>query len=222
MNGLLSSPTLRAGAAMAAYAAAHSALASAAAKGAAARLLGERARDVAYRPFYLAQSVATTAALVRTVNRLPERTLVVYPRPLALAFRGAHVAATAFGVWALVASGVGRVSGIDAVVGAATGGAVGPTPPAHGPYEGGARAGGLRVAGPFRRTRHPLNVAFLPMLWSAERLTTRRLGAALVGTAYVFLGSALEERRNRAAYGTAYEGYRRRVPFFWPRVRPAR
>ncbi|HEX8386760.1 MAG TPA: hypothetical protein VF576_11280, partial [Rubricoccaceae bacterium] len=169
------------------------------------------------RPFYLAQSVGATVWLVRTVRRLPERTLVVYPAPLRAAFQAAHVAAVGFGAWALWAAGVARVSGLDGVAGAVSGGAVRPTPPAHGPYEGGV---GLSEGGPFARTRHPLNVAFLPMLWSARRLTTRRLGVALVGTAYLFLGSALEERRNRAAYGAAYGRYRRRVPFFWPRVRP--
>ena len=202
---------------MAAYAAVHSVLASRWAKDGVSRLVGEQARDVGYRPFYLAQSVAATVALVRTVNRLPERVLVEYPRPVAVAFRAVHVAAVGFGLWALGAAGLGRVSGMDAVAGAVRGGPVRPTPPAHGPYEA---PGGLRARGPFRRTRHPLNVAFLPMLWGAERLTSRRLGAALVGTAYVFVGSALEERRNRAAYGPAYGRYRRNVPFFWPRVRP--
>ncbi|HEX8299603.1 MAG TPA: hypothetical protein VF594_10635 [Rubricoccaceae bacterium] len=206
---------LRGAATMAAYGALHSALATAAAKRAAARLVGEGARDILYRPFYLAQSVAATVWLVRSLRRIPVHTIAVYPAPVQAVLRSAHVAAGAFGVWALVAARIGRVSGLDAVLKAASGQPVRPTPPAHGPYD---RHGRLEVAGPFRRTRHPLNVAFLPMLWSAERLTTRRLGAAAVGTAYLFLGSVLEERRNRAAYGTDYDWYRRRVPFFWPRV----
>jgi hypothetical protein len=49
---------LRVMAATAAYGAAHSVLASRAAKEAAAHLLGHRARDAFYRPFYIAQSVA--------------------------------------------------------------------------------------------------------------------------------------------------------------------
>lgn len=211
------SPALRAGAAMAGYATLHSALASTHAKDAAARLLGERARDVGYRPFYVVQSVAATVALVRYVRALPEETLVVYPRPVAAALRAVHVAAVAFGVWAGGAAGVGRISGLDGVAAGVAGNAVRPTPPAHGPYEADA---GLRVRGPFARTRHPLNLAFLPMLWGARRLTSRRLGAALVGTAYVVLGSALEERRNGAAYGQAYARYRRRVPFLLPRLGP--
>ncbi|HEX9952058.1 MAG TPA: hypothetical protein VGB53_09840 [Rubricoccaceae bacterium] len=212
------SSALRGAATMAAYGAAHSALASATVKRLAARVVGERARDAFYRPFYLAQSVAATVWLGRALRRIPEHTLAVYPPPVHAVLRGAHVAAGAFGVWALVSARIGRISGLDAVARAASGRRVRPTPPAHGPY---GRGGQLHVEGPFRRTRHPLNVAFLPMLWSARRLTTRRLGAALVGTAYLFAGSVLEERRNRAAYGAAYDRYRRRVPFFWPRLRAA-
>src|SRR4051794_10509149 len=54
---------LKTAAATAAFGLVHSALASHAAKRAATHLLGPRARNGLYRPLYIAQSVATTAAL---------------------------------------------------------------------------------------------------------------------------------------------------------------
>ena len=83
---------------MAVYTAVHSALASETAKRAAARIVGEKARDVGYRPFYLApsalaQSALATWALVRAVEALPERTLAVYPRPVVVTLQAAHAAA---------------------------------------------------------------------------------------------------------------------------------
>ena len=82
---------------MAVYTAVHSALASETAKRAAARIVGEKARDVGYRPFYLAQSALATWALVRAVEALPERTLAVYPRPVVVTLQAVHAAA-GFGV----------------------------------------------------------------------------------------------------------------------------
>ena len=66
---------LRTAAAATAFAGAHSALASRPAKRAARRMFGERAFDGLYRPLYVAQSVATTAALGAYVLTLPDREL---------------------------------------------------------------------------------------------------------------------------------------------------
>src|SRR5687767_14144100 len=53
----------------------HSLLASSAAKDAAARMFGARARNAFYRPFFIAQSFASVAALAGVVFRGRSRTL---------------------------------------------------------------------------------------------------------------------------------------------------
>ena len=72
-------------------------------------------------------------------------------------------------------------------------------------------------AGAFRFSRHPATSA----PWGSSVLAPHdvRTGAVLlvlVGL-YVMLGSLHEEHRLRAAYGAAYERYRRAVPFLVPR-----
>jgi hypothetical protein len=85
------------------------------------------------------------------------------------------------------------------------GAAVPPEPEAQGPPL--AADGRLRVAGPFRWSRHPLNFAPVPVFWLAPRMTLKH--AVFSAVAPVRLGRA---------YGEVYRAYRRGgVPFFVPR-----
>ena len=71
--------------------------------------------------------------------------------------------------------------------------------------------------GPFRYTRHPLNLAPLPVLWLNPVMTANLAVFNLAATVYFVAGSWHEEQRLRAAYGDAYEEYRRSgVPFYLP------
>lgn len=63
------------------------------------------------------------------------------------------------------------------------------------------------MAGPFRYSRHPLNVAPLPVFWLQPLMTTRLLGFNVVATMYLVLGSLHEERRLGRAYGARYRRY---------------
>ena len=74
----------------------------------------------------------------------------------------------------------------------------------------------LRLAGFHRFVRHPWYLFGLVILWTRDLNLAGLVSAAAV-TAYLVVGSRLEERKLIAAYGAAYEDYRRRVPGLVPR-----
>ena len=71
----------------------------------------------------------------------------------------------------------------------------------------------------FRFTRHPSNLGALGFFLLFPRMTVNYAALAALVTLYVVLGSLHEEYRLRAAYGTPFERYRRKVPFLVPRPR---
>lgn len=207
---------VRMGLATLGFALVHSALASRAAKRTAARVLGERPSGAVYRLLYNAQAAATLGALLLYGARLPAHTVYRVRGPGAALLRAGQAAGL---VWAGAAArevGVARLVGLSNLWAWMRGRELPPGPAAQGP-EGDAR-GRLRVDGPFLLTRHPLNLAPLPVFWLTPHLTTRRLAFNLVGTAYMVIGSLHEEARLRDTYGEEYERYRRSgIPFYLPR-----
>ena len=113
------------------------------------------------------------------------------------------------------AVGLARLTGFRSISSRGSASQCGPV--AQGP-ELDEATGRLTTGGAFRRSRHPLNLAALPVFWATPRMTTRRLAFNLAATLYLLLGSLHEERRLLRAYGERYEAYRRSgVPFFFPR-----
>lgn len=203
-------------AATALFGVAHSVLASRGAKKTAERVVGERWRNALYRPFYLAQSVLTLGALALYASRMPERTLYKIRGPLAVLMRIGQTGGVVYAVYAARQVGIARMLGL-------TGGAalllgervVPPEPEAQGPALD--ADGKMRATGPFALSRHPLNLALLPVFWLEPVMTTRLAAFNCVATLYLILGSAHEEMRLRAAYGDAYAEYQRGgVPFYVP------
>jgi protein-S-isoprenylcysteine O-methyltransferase Ste14 len=94
-----------------------------------------------------------------------------------------------------------------------------PEPEAQGPPIG--ADDGVAMAGAFRLTRHPGNLGALGFFLFLPRMTANRAVLIVLVTLYVVLGSMHEEYRLQAAYGDAYERYKRVVPFLVPR-RPRR
>jgi hypothetical protein len=199
-----------------AFAGVHSLLASRAAKRVAARLAGERRRNGLYRVLYVAQAVVTTGALTAAVRPLSG--------PVVWRARGRAAALLVFaqagGAWLLVAAaksvGLRRLAGLESLAAFRRGDpVVAAEPEAQGPAPD--AAGRLRADGPFRASRHPLNLAPLPILWCAPLMTRNLLVFNVLATIYLVLGSRHEEARLAAAYGPAYERYRRSgVPFYVP------
>lgn len=206
----------KAGIATVAFGLVHSAVATSRAKELAARKLGDRHRDGLYRPFYIAQSFVTFGVLGAYLLSLPRRELYRVDGPVAVAMRSGQAAGLAWAFLAARAVGIGSISGLRNLVVWARGGDPGPEPEAQGPAPD--ATGGMRVAGPFRYSRHPLNLSPLPVFWLQPVMTTRMLGFSAVATLYLVAGSAHEERRLERAYGDRYREYLDDgPPFYVPR-----
>jgi protein-S-isoprenylcysteine O-methyltransferase Ste14 len=192
----------------------HSVLASKQAKDLACRFAGPRYRDGLYRLAYNAQSVVLLTWAARWFLRLPDHDLYTVRAPWSWLLRGAQ--ATSLGVLLsgvrvigiLDFAGITRLQGFLAKID------LGPEPEAQGPPIDSDNE--VVKAGAFRFTRHPGNLGALGFFLFLPRMTVNRaVLTALVGL-YVVLGSLHEEYRLRAAYGAAYERYRRSVPFLIP------
>jgi methanethiol S-methyltransferase len=82
------------------------------------------------------------------------------------------------------------------------------------------RPSSLSIHGPYRWVRHPLYLSTLVVIWSSPVLTADRLLFDLLWTAWIVVGTALEERDLVAELGEPYRAYRRRVPMLLPWRRP--
>jgi len=82
----------------------------------------------------------------------------------------------------------------------------------------------LTIRGPYRWTRHPLYFFILVMIWSCPDVTTDRLLFNSLFTAWIVLGTILEERDLVAEFGKTYLNYQSKVPMLipWKLHRPFR
>lgn len=198
------------------YAAVHSLLASRAAKRFATSVVGEHNYRAFYRPFYVAQATVTTGALFLYMAGSNTPTLYRVRGLPALCVRSGQVLALCHLYAGLREVGLLRITGVDSMLLRMHGAAVPDAPVAQGP-EADIATGTLAAGGPFRWSRHPLNLSAVPLVWLTPKLTTGRLAFNLLATLYLVLGSWHEELRLHAAYGRKYSAYvRSGVPFFLP------
>jgi steroid 5-alpha reductase family enzyme len=218
MKTALWSSAFKVAAATAVYAGMHSLLASRKVKTAADRIVGPRRRAAFYRPFYIAQSLVTFAGLYAYSRTLPDKTLYHVRGPAARLMNAGQLAALAYAIWAARQVGAADILGIREVRDFTHRKPhIHPEPEAQGPSPESANE--MRITGPFRSSRHPLNFAPLPIFWLMPKMTVQLLAYNLVMTPYMILGSLHEEHRLQKAYGQKYERYQKSgVPFYLPRL----
>jgi methanethiol S-methyltransferase len=81
----------------------------------------------------------------------------------------------------------------------------------------------LRIRGPYRWVRHPLYFFIILMIWSCPDMTVDRLLFNLLWTAWIVVGTILEERDLIALFGEDYRVYQTEAPMIIPNsFRPVR
>jgi steroid 5-alpha reductase family enzyme len=187
------------------FAAVHSLLASNSAKRTATRLLGPEKRDRYYRLFFNLQGVLTSGALILYILRLPDKPLWQMNRPLTFVGNLIRLGCVVGFIQAVRQIRFSRVSGFHSLLSAP--GSVTREPEAQGP------ALDLPITGPFRYSRHPLNLLAIPLIWLSPRMTKNKLTFNSIATLYFIIGSWHEEARMRKAWGERYDKYRQRTRF---------
>jgi protein-S-isoprenylcysteine O-methyltransferase Ste14 len=80
----------------------------------------------------------------------------------------------------------------------------------------------FEVQGPYRWVRHPLYFFVLVLVWTYPVVTADRLLFNVVWTAWMVIGTVLEERDLVTTFGEPYREYQRRVPMLLPYRTPVR
>ena len=209
---------LKTAAATGAYALVHSALASPDTKRAVRGVIGDRAFDGLYRTAYNAEAILGLVALAAYVRRLPNHELYQARGAAAVALRAGQLAGLAYMGWAQLHVGPVRFAGLDGLVPYLLGAdEIPPAPVGQGPSPVAPGGGPMATGGPFRFSRHPLNVATPVILWLNPRMTTNLVAFNLVCTAHFIYGSLREEVHLAGAYGAPYRDYQASgVPFYLP------
>jgi hypothetical protein len=128
-----------------------------------------------------------------------------------------QVSALAMAVWSARIVGLLKITGIKEFQDFGRGSVPEAEPEAQGPVLGPNEK--MSVVGPFRISRHPLNLAPLGIFFFFPRMTVNRALLAVLSTLYLVIGSLHEEQRLHAAYGNPYERYQQsHVPFFVPNL----
>jgi protein-S-isoprenylcysteine O-methyltransferase Ste14 len=183
----------------AAYCALHSAMISPPVTDALKRGLGDAFRY--YRLFFNAVAVSTLVPLVLWSTSIRGEPFFRWDGAL----RPFRYALLASGLALFVAGGrhysLARFLGISQLRGASSGSL--------------AAGGRIDSSGILGLVRHPWYTGVLLLIW-AQDLDLARLVVNAVLTAYIFVGTRLEERKLVREFGEAYVAYRRRVSTFIP------
>jgi len=76
--------------------------------------------------------------------------------------------------------------------------------------------------GPYRYVRHPLYLFVLVLIWGEHSISADRLLFNVLWTAWIVIGTVLEERDLRSEFGRVYREYQAAVPMLLPIPRALR
>ena len=205
-------------AATALFAGIHSVLASKKAKEKASELFGERIRNGLYRPVYNGLAIVTFGALVLYGLKLPDRELYRIRRPLSWLMHSVQFFFLLYLLYGGREIGFLRFTGIPNVTALITGQSFIPIEPeGQGPVL--KNSSKMKITGPFRLSRHPLNLGMMPLMWLMPQMTVNLAIFNLTTTFYLVLGSVHEEKRLADTYGQAYVDYQKsEINFFVPLI----
>lgn len=175
------------------------------------RMVGPRYRNGLYRFTYNVVSVGLLGWATWWFLSLPDRELYRVKMPWSLLFRVSQLFSLGILLSGVRVIGVLDFAGISQLRGLFGGFTPDSEPEAQGPPMG--KDGEVLSRQAFRYTRHPGNLGALGVFLFFPRMTVNRVALLAMVTIYVIVGSWHEERRLLAAYGEAYERYRRSVPF---------
>lgn len=82
--------------------------------------------------------------------------------------------------------------------------------------------GEFAARGAYGLVRHPLYLAVILLLWSTPEVTADRMLFDVLWTAWIVLGTMLEEADLVAEFGESYRVYQRAVPMLIPWIKPRR
>ena len=176
--------------------------------------LGEERRIAFYRVFYNLQAVLTFGILLLYIAKQPRRVLYEAKGKVKWLFHAAQFASLCYGVWAALQLPVMHFTGLPHLWAYFKGQKMPREAIAQGPTV--LEDDSLRDSGPFRWSRHPLNLAPLGVFWFWPTMTSKRLAFNLIATIYNLYGSVREEKHLLKAT-PKYQAYKQRVPFFLPR-----
>lgn len=204
------------------YGAVHSLLASTRVKQKTAELLGQRQRNAFYRPFYLVQSVLTLGALGCYASRLPDKTLYEVTGSRKLVLHLGQLASLGYAVSAAYQVGLGDILGVTGLLAWLNNEPEIPQEPeAQGPRLSEDKR--LKISGPFRYSRHPLNFSPVVIFWLKPKMTVKWAVFSTISTLYLIIGSKHEESRLQEAYGVVYSDFQNSgIPFYLPKPSPMR
>jgi uncharacterized membrane protein len=184
----------------------HSLLASKAAKKKTRELFGERTRNGLYRPLYNGLAIISFGALALYGLRLPNQELYKIRGTLAWLMHSVQLFFVLYLLYAARQIGFLKFAGVPNVVALATGQSPVPIEPeGQGPIL--EKPDRMKITGPFRYSRHPLNFGMIPILWLMPRMTVNLAAFNVITTLYSIVGSLHEEKRFVETYGQAYIDY---------------
>jgi methanethiol S-methyltransferase len=202
------------------YGAIHSLLSSKKVKRKVAQSLGQRQRNAFYRPFYLVQSVLTFGVFGWYASRLPDQTLYEVKGSGKRVMQLGQLTSLGYAVWAAYQVGFADILGLRGLLAWLRDDREIPQEPeAQGPRL--CDDDRLKISGPFRYSRHPLNFSPVVIFWLKPKMTVNWAVFSTISTLYLIIGSRHEESRLREAYGEVYDNYQNSgVPFYLPEPNP--